>query len=228
MRSQSGSRELRGGLAFALLFVASGGFIALGASLIGTVFAWPLLLAGVLVALAVPVILARRRRVTWTELRDVVIDSEDPFSGILSGIFTLWLAVWGGLSYGLWQGFALGAMTLVSILWGLVLWHLVSPQGQQLFVHIKTARNTGVASSFRHSGYDLVIAGDEVAGQICAYCLSPFERGDVVLFCPKCGLPHHFDCWSENAGCAAYGCNARGQPAPLRTGRSEASEQVPD
>jgi len=27
--------------------------------------------------------------------------------------------------------------------------------------------------------------------------------------CPKCGTPHHADCWKYSGGCAIYGCEAR-------------------
>jgi ribosomal protein L40E len=40
----------------------------------------------------------------------------------------------------------------------------------------------------------------------CAICLSPLGANDATTACPACAAPYHADCWSENRGCAVYGC----------------------
>jgi hypothetical protein len=47
----------------------------------------------------------------------------------------------------------------------------------------------------------------EGPGRPCAICQSPFEPGDPTFPCPACGSPYHPECWSENGGCAVYGCS---------------------
>lgn len=48
----------------------------------------------------------------------------------------------------------------------------------------------------------------------CPYCQSPVGSGDVALRCPVCDATHHADCFSENGGCAVYGCGARPTDIP--------------
>lgn len=45
------------------------------------------------------------------------------------------------------------------------------------------------------------------AGSACPVCGHRVE-GDGRN-CPKCGTPHHADCWKYSGGCAIYGCAAR-------------------
>ena len=40
----------------------------------------------------------------------------------------------------------------------------------------------------------------------CAICQTAAEPGPDVVACPGCQAPYHSDCWSENGGCAVYGC----------------------
>ncbi|HEX9048616.1 MAG TPA: RING finger protein, partial [Verrucomicrobiae bacterium] len=40
----------------------------------------------------------------------------------------------------------------------------------------------------------------------CAICLSPIQAGEAQADCPACHAVYHAECWSENGGCAAYGC----------------------
>lgn len=41
----------------------------------------------------------------------------------------------------------------------------------------------------------------------CPYCLSPIERAEEKVRCPKCGVIHHSDCWKANGSCSVYGCD---------------------
>jgi hypothetical protein len=40
----------------------------------------------------------------------------------------------------------------------------------------------------------------------CSICLTSFEPDDARTSCPSCNAPYHAECWSENGGCAVYGC----------------------
>jgi ribosomal protein L40E len=40
----------------------------------------------------------------------------------------------------------------------------------------------------------------------CSICLSPFTADDATTSCPACSAPYHAECWSDNGGCAVYGC----------------------
>ena len=43
-------------------------------------------------------------------------------------------------------------------------------------------------------------------GASCAICMSPVEPVDAWRSCEGCRAPYHEECWSENGGCAVYGC----------------------
>ena len=45
--------------------------------------------------------------------------------------------------------------------------------------------------------------------KISPYCMMPIKPGEAVKTCPKCGIPHHRDCWNENNGCTTYGCDVK-------------------
>lgn len=49
-------------------------------------------------------------------------------------------------------------------------------------------------------------AGADVAGQLCSICQTHVIAGERVVNCPQCALPFHSECWQENRGCSAYGC----------------------
>ena len=49
-------------------------------------------------------------------------------------------------------------------------------------------------------------AGAAEAGKRCAICQSALAAGDPCVRCSACDAPYHDDCWSENGGCATYGC----------------------
>jgi len=40
----------------------------------------------------------------------------------------------------------------------------------------------------------------------CGICQSSVYPTEATTTCPKCGLTFHAECWRENWGCAAYGC----------------------
>ena len=48
-----------------------------------------------------------------------------------------------------------------------------------------------------------------VSGLVCPYCMMQINSEDDYITCPKCGIPHHRDCWDENGGCTTYGCDCK-------------------
>ena len=40
----------------------------------------------------------------------------------------------------------------------------------------------------------------------CSICMTALEPGDAETACEGCQSPYHTDCWTENGGCAVYGC----------------------
>src|SRR5881628_1791839 len=48
----------------------------------------------------------------------------------------------------------------------------------------------------------------------CAICQSSIYPTEQTTACPKCGLVFHAECWQENMGCAAYGCEQVNALAP--------------
>src|SRR5688572_3964792 len=40
----------------------------------------------------------------------------------------------------------------------------------------------------------------------CGICQSSIFPDENVTVCSSCGLTFHAECWTENWGCAAYGC----------------------
>lgn len=47
---------------------------------------------------------------------------------------------------------------------------------------------------------------EERAALLCAICQSPLAGEDPRTSCPGCNAAYHTDCWTENGGCAIYGC----------------------
>ena len=43
----------------------------------------------------------------------------------------------------------------------------------------------------------------------CPFCMMSIFPDENVTVCPKCGIPHHSDCWEENGGCTTYGCGCK-------------------
>lgn len=44
-------------------------------------------------------------------------------------------------------------------------------------------------------------------GKMCGICQSAISLFEETTDCPSCGLRFHTDCWHENYGCSAYGCD---------------------
>ena len=40
----------------------------------------------------------------------------------------------------------------------------------------------------------------------CAICMTAVTADDALTTCSSCAAPYHTDCWTENGGCAVYGC----------------------
>ena len=51
-------------------------------------------------------------------------------------------------------------------------------------------------------------AGTDTAGKVCTICQTGIVAGEHILYCPSCSLPFHSECWAENHGCSAYGCES--------------------
>jgi hypothetical protein len=49
---------------------------------------------------------------------------------------------------------------------------------------------------------------NEPSRLLCAICQSPLQATDEKSACPTCQAEYHADCWTENGGCAIYGCAA--------------------
>ncbi len=49
---------------------------------------------------------------------------------------------------------------------------------------------------------------------MCGICQSRIAASEQMTTCPECALTFHADCWSENRGCAAYGCSQVGVLEP--------------
>ena len=59
-------------------------------------------------------------------------------------------------------------------------------------------------------------ANRRVAGQICSLCRSSIQLAEDLRYCEHCKQPYHLECWTENRGCATYGCrNAPGAAAQI-------------
>jgi predicted RNA-binding Zn-ribbon protein involved in translation (DUF1610 family) len=58
-------------------------------------------------------------------------------------------------------------------------------------------------------------AGAEMAGKLCSICQTALISGERAVACPCCALPFHAECWDENGGCSAYGC--QGAPKTVKT-----------
>jgi len=40
----------------------------------------------------------------------------------------------------------------------------------------------------------------------CGICMTAIDAGDASTSCEGCRSPYHAECWTENGGCAVYGC----------------------
>ncbi|WP_164103244.1 RING finger protein [Candidatus Laterigemmans baculatus] len=68
----------------------------------------------------------------------------------------------------------------------------------QLYDLMMAETEAGIAFSPTRPGN----AGAEASCQVCG--LPP--AAEEIIYCEKCGAPHHADCWHYNRGCAIYGC----------------------
>ncbi len=57
-----------------------------------------------------------------------------------------------------------------------------------------------------------VRAEGPTVGSMCTICQTPIETAEAVRQCAKCDLWYHQECWHENGGCAAYGCELAPKP----------------
>ena len=64
---------------------------------------------------------------------------------------------------------------------------------------------------------------DEFA--LCSICQTPIEPGEERTACPSCHLTFHAQCWEENLGCSAYGCDQVNVLAPA-AGRDAADDAL--
>src|SRR4051812_44349091 len=48
----------------------------------------------------------------------------------------------------------------------------------------------------------------------CGICQTSIYTAEETQVCPKWGLVFHAECWKENLGCAAYGCEQVNVLAP--------------
>lgn len=53
---------------------------------------------------------------------------------------------------------------------------------------------------------EIIPAGELETGKTCSICMSVFIAGENTVRCPYCDLVFHVECWQENGGCSAYGC----------------------
>src|SRR4051812_41389148 len=58
---------------------------------------------------------------------------------------------------------------------------------------------------------------------LCSICQTPIEPGEERTACPSCHLTFHAQCWEENLGCSAYGCDQVNVLAPA-AGRDAADD----
>lgn len=46
----------------------------------------------------------------------------------------------------------------------------------------------------------------DISTDECSFCGTEIESGQETYICPACHLRYHKECWTENEGCATYGC----------------------
>ena len=42
---------------------------------------------------------------------------------------------------------------------------------------------------------------------VCSICMSAIGAAETMTHCPACRAAYHAECWTENGGCAIYGCS---------------------
>lgn len=57
-------------------------------------------------------------------------------------------------------------------------------------------------------GESVSATSDDATGlqEMCSICQTAIEDDDDRTRCDACELPFHEECWTENLGCSAYGC----------------------
>lgn len=50
-------------------------------------------------------------------------------------------------------------------------------------------------------------AAEPEEDRVCGVCHSAISSAEATATCPSCKLLFHADCWHENRGCSAYGCD---------------------
>lgn len=65
----------------------------------------------------------------------------------------------------------------------------------------------------------------QFAGKTCPFCKAPFLKGEAIVICNHCEMPHHLDCWKENGGCTTFGCT--GNIGKIVGGEQKDQQQAP-
>jgi hypothetical protein len=58
----------------------------------------------------------------------------------------------------------------------------------------------------------------------CSICQTDILPSEQSTRCPSCRLTFHEQCWQENYGCSAYGCDQVNVLAPMSAERADAGE----
>jgi hypothetical protein len=64
----------------------------------------------------------------------------------------------------------------------------------------------------------------EPQGALCSICQTPIAAGEERTSCPSCHLTFHAQCWQENYGCSAYGCDQVNVLAPQEEKGAESAD----
>lgn len=95
--------------------------------------------------------------------------------------------------------------------------------GARLWVPVEMA---GALGQCRSCGQTLRLGEQQSRSvEMCAVCNWEAAAGPGLMHCPSCGLAFHVDCWTENRGCAAYGCS-QVNAAAIAEERKTVSEEI--
>ena len=65
--------------------------------------------------------------------------------------------------------------------------------------------------------------------EICSVCKTQINKGDHVIACMGCSISYHEECWTDNRGCATYGCKHVGiLNKPIQVPHVTASSYPPE
>jgi hypothetical protein len=98
--------------------------------------------------------------------------------------------------------FGLGALLKLGS--GFWFWYVFRLKGMRPTHEMETAVASDLAQA--NPAVDVWLAREEEVGRVCPYCRYPIKPGQYVCRCAACDVPHHQECWLENGGCTAYGC----------------------